>query len=99
MSIVRVPPVLRNQTGGAKEVQADGATVGEVLVQLTDRHPGLRSHLFDNGTLQRFVNVYLNDQDIQYLQKLDTPVGPNDTVIILPAMAGGSGTTHGCIPR
>jgi molybdopterin converting factor small subunit len=95
VSTVRVPPVLRNQTGGAKEVQAPGATIGEVLEQLTRQHPGLRNHLFENGSLQRFVNVYLNDQDIQYLQRLDTPVGPNDTVIILPAMAGGVGTGHG----
>lgn len=92
MSTVRVPPVLRNQTGGSKEVQADGATVGEVLNNLTSDHPSLRDHLFEDGSLQRFVNVYLNDQDIQYLQKLETPVGPNDTVIILPAMAGGAGT-------
>jgi molybdopterin converting factor small subunit len=95
VSTVRVPPVLRNQTGGAKEVKAGGATIGEVLEELTKQHPGLRNHLFEDGSLQRFVNVYLNDQDIQYLQRLDTPVGPNDTVIILPAMAGGSGAHHG----
>ncbi|MGH2442448.1 MAG: MoaD/ThiS family protein [Chloroflexota bacterium] len=89
MSTVRVPPVLRQQTGGAKEVHAEGSTVGEVLEHLNNQFPGLRSQLFQDGALQRFVNVYLNDQDIQYLQKLDTPVAPQDTVIILPAMAGG----------
>jgi molybdopterin converting factor small subunit len=98
VSTVRVPPVLRNQTGGEKEVTADGETVGEVLEELTKQHPGLRSRLFEDGSLQRFVNIYLNDQDIQYLQRMETPVGPQDTVIILPAMAGGSGTRHGGHP-
>ena len=96
MSTVRVPPVLRNQTGGAKEIEAEGATVGEVLSNLAANHPSLRDQLFQDGALQRFINVYLNDQDIQYLQKLETPVGPNDTVIILPAMAGGIGTSNDC---
>lgn len=90
MSKVRVPPVLRKQTGGAKEVEANGATVGEVLHQLAVDFPSLRDQLFLDGELQKFVNVYLNDQDIQYLQKLETPAGAADTVIILPAMAGGS---------
>ncbi len=89
MSTVRVPPVLRKQTGGAKEVQADGETVGAVLLDLAERYPELKDQLFQDGNLQRFVNVYLNDQDIQYLQKLDTPAGSADTLIILPAMAGG----------
>ncbi len=89
MSNVRIPPVLRNQTGGAKEVEAEGSTVGEVLRRLADQYPALESHLFQNGQLQRYVNVYLNDQDIQYLDRLDTPVRAEDTVIILPAMAGG----------
>ncbi len=89
MSNVRIPPVLRKQTGGAKEVDAEGNTVRGVLDNLTEQFPGLREHLFSDNELQRFVNVYLNDQDIQYLDKLDTPVTSNDTVIILPAMAGG----------
>jgi sulfur-carrier protein len=89
MSNVRIPPVLRQQTGGAKEVQAEGNTVGEVLRRLTDQYPALESQLFQNGQLQRYVNVYVNDQDIQYLDRLDTRVDPHDTVIILPAMAGG----------
>ncbi len=89
MSNVRIPPVLRKQTGGAKEVDAEGNTVRGVLDNLTEQFPGLREHLFADNELHRFVNVYLNDQDIQYLDKLDTAVTSNDTVIILPAMAGG----------
>lgn len=89
MTIVRVPPVLRSTVGG-RQVEAEGATVGEVLDNLANRYSGVRDQLFDeSGGLRRFVNVYLNEQDIQYLDKLDTPVGANDTVIILPAMAGG----------
>jgi molybdopterin converting factor small subunit len=89
MAMVRVPPVLRQQTGGARQVQADGDTVGAVLRSLATEYPAMREHLFQDGDLRRYVNVYLNDQDIQYLQKLETPVGDADTVIILPAMAGG----------
>jgi molybdopterin synthase sulfur carrier subunit len=89
MSLVRVPPVLRG-TIGAREVEAYGTTVGEVLNDLINRYPAVREQLFDeSGQLQRFVNVYVNEQDIQYLDRLDTPVRPEDTVIILPAMAGG----------
>jgi MoaD family protein len=90
MSTIRIPPVLRSQTGGAKEVQAQGATVREVLQQLASEYPSLQSQLFQDGQLQRYINVYVNDQDIQYLERLDTPVSDRDTVIILPAMAGGS---------
>lgn len=90
MSTVRVPPVLRPHTGGARDVEARGSTVREVLDSLADAYPALRGQLFENGNLQRYVNVYVNDQDIQYLRKLDTPVSDADTVIILPAMAGGS---------
>jgi molybdopterin converting factor small subunit len=89
MSSVRIPPVLRAHTGGSREVTADGDTVGTVLDNLTEEYPGLREQLFEGGTLQRYVNVYVNDEDIQYLEKLATPVGPKDTVVILPAMAGG----------
>lgn len=89
MSTVRIPPVLRQQTGGAKQVEADGSTVGEVLRRLVASYPSLEGHLFQDGELQRYVNVYVNEQDIQYLQRLDTPVSARDTVIILPAMAGG----------
>lgn len=92
MSNVRIPPVMRPQVGGSRDVQANGQTVGEVLRNLTEQYPTLNTQLFDGGELQRYVNIYLNDQDIQYLQRLDTPVTDSDTVIILPAMAGGSGS-------
>ena len=89
MSRVRIPPVMRSQTAGAKEVEVDGATAGQVLHNLADRYPSLGDQLFENGNLRRYVNVYVNDEDIQYLDKLNTPVSTEDTVIILPAMAGG----------
>jgi molybdopterin converting factor small subunit len=89
MSTVRIPVVMRQHTGGVKQVSVDGSTVQEVLLTLATHYPALQGQLFENGELRRFVNVYLNDQDIQYLDKLATPVGPSDTVIILPAMAGG----------
>ncbi|MFZ5854587.1 MAG: ubiquitin-like small modifier protein 1 [Chloroflexota bacterium] len=90
MSVVRIPPVLRASAGGNKQVEVPGATVGEVLAALVERFPGLRQQLLtEEGELNRFVNVYLNDQDIRYLQERATPVGERDTLIILPAMAGG----------
>ena len=92
MSSVRIPPVLRASAGGNKQVDVDGATVGAALLALVERYPGLRSQLLtDDGELNRFVNVYLNDQDIRYLQERATPLDPRDTLIILPAMAGGAG--------
>jgi molybdopterin synthase sulfur carrier subunit len=91
MSIVRIPPVLRANAGGNKSVEIDGSTVGDVLTALVGQYPGLRSQLLtDGGELNRFVNVYLNDQDIRYLQERGTPVDARDTLIILPAMAGGA---------
>lgn len=89
MSTVRIPPVLRAQTGGARTIDAPGETVGDVLRGVTEQYPSLTDQLFAGDDLHRYVNVYVNDQDIQYLQQLDTPVGSDDTVIILPAMAGG----------
>jgi molybdopterin synthase sulfur carrier subunit len=90
VSTVRIPPVLRAAAGGAKEVEIGGSTVGEVLGQLVDRFPGLRAQILtDDGELNRFVNVYLDGQDIRYLDERATPVAERDTVIILPAMAGG----------
>jgi molybdopterin synthase sulfur carrier subunit len=90
MPTVRIPPVLRSQAGDRKQVEVEGDTVGAVLRSLTEQHPDLRQQLFgDDGSLNRFVNVYLNDQDIRYLGELDTAVDARDTVVILPAMAGG----------
>ena len=90
MSTVRIPPVLRAQAGNQKQVAATGGTVGAVIQSLVADYPGLREQLLSGeGELNRFVNVYLNDQDIRYLGELETPVGERDTVVILPAMAGG----------
>jgi MoaD family protein len=90
MSVVKIPPVLRSYTGGEKEVAAEGASVGDVLRSLAERHPDTESQLFgEGGELNRFVNVYLNDEDVRVLDGLETPVSERDTVVILPAMAGG----------
>lgn len=91
MSVVRIPPVLRPQTGNQSEVSAEGSTIGEVLRSLAERHPGTEKQLFSaDGDLNRYVNVYLNDEDVRVLDGLDTAVGDTDTVVILPAMAGGT---------
>jgi molybdopterin converting factor small subunit len=90
MSTVKIPPVLRSSTGGEREVSAEGGSVGEVLRSLAEQHPETERQLFgDDGALNRYVNVYLNDEDVRVLQGLDTPVEENDTLVILPAMAGG----------
>jgi MoaD family protein len=90
MATVRIPPVLRPQTGGQPEVEAAGSNVGEVLRALTAQHPGTETQLFgEDGDLNRYVNVYLNDEDVRVLDGLGTSVADSDTVVILPAMAGG----------
>ena len=90
MATIRIPPVLRPSVGGEREVTADGSSVGEVLHALAEAHPETRSQLFgDDGDLNRYVNVYLNDEDVRVLGGLDTPVEESDTLVILPAMAGG----------
>lgn len=91
MSIVRIPPVLRAAAGGEKQLEVDGATVGEVLAGLVERYPSLGPQLLTpDGELNRFVNVYVDGQDVRYLQERATPVTAHDTIIILPAMAGGA---------
>lgn len=91
MTRVRIPPVLRVHVDGQKEVDANGTTVGELLRDLVAGRPGLGEQLFTaDGSLHRFVNVYLNGQDVRYMNVLDTPVSERDAVIILPAMAGGA---------
>jgi MoaD family protein len=90
MATVRIPKVLQAQTGGQAEVDVDGADVGEVLRALTAAHPDTEAQLFgEEGELNRYVNVYLNDEDVRVLNGLETPVSNGDTVVILPAMAGG----------
>jgi sulfur-carrier protein len=91
MSTIKIPPVLRGSVGGAKEVEGSGSDVGEVLRSLADQHPATESQLFsEDGELNRYVNVYLNDEDVRVLDGLDTGVSDSDTIVILPAMAGGS---------
>jgi len=91
MATVKIPPVLRASVGGEKEVSADGGSVGEVLNALAAAHPQTQSQLFSaEGELNRYVNVYLNDEDVRVLDGLGTAVKEGDTLVILPAMAGGS---------
>jgi sulfur-carrier protein len=90
MSTVKIPPVLRSATGGDKEVAVEGGNVGEVLRALASAHPETQHQLFGaDGGLNRYVNVYLNDEDVRVLDGLETPVKSDDTLVILPAMAGG----------
>ena len=87
---VRVTAVLQRITGGAKSVQAEGETVGALLGDLERSYPGFLAQVMqEEGKLHRFVNIYLNDEDIRYLKQLDTPVSTGDVVSILPALAGG----------
>ena len=90
MSTVRIPPTLRTATAGTKLVEVDGATVQEVVANLVGRYPDLAGQLLgSDGTVNRFVNVFLNDTDIRHLDGLGTAVGERDSVVLLPAMAGG----------
>ena len=90
MPLIKIPVVLRPSVGGEKEVRAEGGDVGTVLNALAERHPELRSQLFGaDGSLNRYVNVYLNDEDVRVLDGLETPVSDSDRGVILPAMAGG----------
>lgn len=90
MAVVKIPPVLRSSTGGVKEIVAEGESVGAVLRQLAQQHPATEGQLFgEEGQLNRYVNVYLNDEDVRVLDGLETEVQEGDTLVILPAMAGG----------
>ena len=87
---VRLPTVLRQHAGGQATASCEGATIGEVLTGLVAAYPGLDGQvLTEDGTLHRFVNVYVNDDDVRYLDQLDTKVSDGDTISILPAVAGG----------
>jgi cysteine synthase/molybdopterin converting factor small subunit len=90
MTTVRIPPTLRAETGGERQVTASGATVREVLDDLITRFPGLRTQLVENGDIAPFVNVYVEGEDVRTLEGMETPVQDGATVILLPAMAGGS---------
>ncbi len=90
MSTVYIPSVLRSNVGGAKSLELQGDSIRSVVDALVEKHPSLGSQLLtDEGELNRFVNVYVNGQDVRYLAGLDTPVAPADEVRLLPAMAGG----------
>ena len=86
---VRIPTIMRNLTDGAKAVAGDGSTLDELFANLDERHPGLRARLVDDKGLRRFVNVYLNDEDVRFLGGLEPQVADGDTVTVLPAVAGG----------
>jgi len=90
VTVVRIPPTLRAEVGGARELEAHGQTVGDVIEDLAERYPALRAQLFQNGGIGSYVNVYLGGEDVRTLGGLETPVDESETVILLPAMAGGS---------
>ena len=90
MSTVRVPPVLREEAGGAREVEAEGTTVRELLEDLTERVPELGAKVYDGAEIQPYVNVYVDGEDVRTSGGLDAPVRENATVVLLPAMAGGT---------
>ena len=90
MSSVRIPPALREHTDGSRTVEVSGATVSEALGDLFGRFPALHERVTEDGVLSHFVNVYVNDRDVRYRDGLETPIGADDTIIILPAMAGGT---------
>jgi molybdopterin synthase sulfur carrier subunit len=90
VTAVRIPPTLRGEVGGARQVEADGSTVRELLEDLAARYPALGAQLLENGGVAPFVNVYLGGEDVRTLDGLETAVADGQTLILLPAMAGGS---------
>ena len=89
MPMIRIPTPLRPYAGGKDVIEATGATVGDLMNALTDAFPDLKDRILDGGEIRRFVNVYVNNEDIRYLDDLATPVEPSDEVSIIPAIAGG----------
>jgi molybdopterin synthase sulfur carrier subunit len=89
VSTIRIPPVLRENTGGSRTVDVKGGTVAEALDDLFGKHPALRDRVTEEGELSPFINVYVNDRDVRYREGLETTIGADDTIILLPAMAGG----------
>jgi molybdopterin synthase sulfur carrier subunit len=90
VTVVRIPPTLRTEVGGERQVEVDGTTIRELLENLADRYPGVAAHLWENGDVAPFLNVYLGGEDVRTLDGLETEVADGQTVILLPAMAGGS---------
>ena len=87
---VRIPTILRTYTGGEKAVTGDGDTLAGLIENLEAAHPGLADRLLENGDLRRFVNVYINDEDVRFIGGLEAPLSDGDQVVVLPAVAGGS---------
>jgi molybdopterin synthase sulfur carrier subunit len=91
-TIVRIPAPLRALTGGKDEVNATGATVGDVIEDLERRHPGVKDRLLDEKGVRRFINIYVGEEDVRFLEGLKTPVKAGESISIVPAIAGGAGT-------
>jgi len=90
--VVRIPTVLRSAMGGQSQVAVEGATIGQVFEQLVNDFPAIKGQLLnDDGTMHRFLNVYVNDDDVRYLGGVETPVADGDEITLLPAVAGGAG--------
>ena len=90
MANIRIPTPLRAYTGGASSIDVAGATVGEALADLVERHPDLRAHLFHDDELRSFVNIFLDDEDIRFLGGLETEIDDQDSLRIIPSIAGGN---------
>ncbi|WP_182524257.1 MoaD/ThiS family protein [Nocardioides dongkuii] len=86
---VRIPTILRTYTGGEKAVAGDGASLSALIDDLESHHPGIKDRLIDNGDLRRFVNVYINDEDVRFIGGLEATLNDGDQVVVLPAVAGG----------
>ena len=87
---VRIPTILRNYTDGEKAVSADGASLSALIDDLESNHPGIKDRLIENGDLRRFVNVYVNDEDVRFIGGLEAELSDGDQVVVLPAVAGGA---------
>ena len=87
---VRIPTILRTYTGGEKAVDADGANLSALIDSLEANHPGIKDRLIEDGDLRRFVNIYINDEDVRFLGSLEASLSDGDQVVILPAVAGGA---------
>lgn len=90
MASIRIPTPLRAYAGGASDIGVDGATVGEALGNLVEQYPDLRAHLFQDDELRSFVNIFIGDEDIRFLQGLDTEIDADDSLRIIPSIAGGN---------
>ena len=95
---VRIPTILRTYTGGEKAVTGEGSTLAELIDDLESKHPGIKERLIDGSELRRFVNVYVNDEDVRFTGSLGTEVGDGDEVVVLPAVAGGAPTALVAVP-